>query len=158
MAQQHPLFRAGALLVFLAGSAPAHSSDDAPPTQDRVGLSRASEPLSIAVPADGKLGDLLKRSARGSDGFEIVPRSSLPDAVIGVTSFDKATWRQLGNIDFVILSAETGGQLRLSLYEVSRGNEAVLTRSYAASNPQAAADGFMAAVRNHLAKTTTTSP
>ena len=127
---------------FWAGSPPAEANA-APNMLQDTSVQGQSRLLGVAIPADGKLGDLLRKNAQISAGFEVIPRKSLPSALVRATGFDKKAWRDVGNVDVVILSSEAGSQIRLAMYELSKGDKPVLSRGYPAGDPLAAANKFL---------------
>ena len=136
-----------------AGQPPATANANPLAMQDtNVVLPGQSRLLGVAIPADGQLGDLLRKNAQISGGFQIIPRRSLPAALIKATSFDKAAWSQVGNVDVVILTSEAGGQIRIAMYEISKGDKPVLAKGYPAGDPLAAANKFMNDVIEHYTK------
>lgn len=143
-----------ALLAFgsyWAGSPPAeaHANLLQDPGTDASGTSRL---LGVAIPADGQLGDLLRKNAQISAGFQLIPRKSLPAALIKATGFDPKAWGQVGNCDVVILTSEAGSQIRIAMYELSKGDKPVLTKGYPSSDPLAAANKFMNDVIEYYTK------
>ncbi|MCA9698115.1 MAG: hypothetical protein KC431_11370, partial [Myxococcales bacterium] len=114
---------------FWAGSPPAEANAAPLAVQD-TSISGQARLLGVAIPADGKLGDLLRKNAQISGGFQLIPRKSLPAALIKAQTFDKAAWSQVGNVDVVILSSEAGSQIRLAMYEISKGDKPVLAKGY----------------------------
>lgn len=143
-----------ALLIFgsyWAGSPPAEAHATPPMLQD-TNVSGQSRLLGVAIPADGKLGDLLRKNAQISAGFQVIPRRSLPGALVKATGFDKKAWGQVGNVDVVILTSEAGSQLRMAMYEISKGEKPVLSRGYPAGDPLTAANKFMNDVIEYYTK------
>jgi TolB protein len=136
-----------------AGTPPAEANANPLAMQDtNVVLPGQTRLLGLAVPADGTLGDLLRKNAQISGGFEIIPRKSLPAQLIKATSFDKNAWSQVGNIDVVILTSEAGGQIRLAMYEISKGDKPVLAKGYPAGDALSAANKFMNDVIEYYTK------
>jgi TolB protein len=135
-----------------AGTPPAEANANPLALQDTVVLPGQSRLLGLAVPTDGPLGDLLRKNAQISGGFEIIPRRSLPGALIKATGFDRSAWSQVGNVDVVILTSEAGGQIRLAMYEISKGDKPVLSRGYPAGDPLSAANKFMNDVIEYYTK------
>ncbi|KIG14161.1 tolB protein precursor protein [Enhygromyxa salina] len=121
------------------------------PFQD-ASVQGQSRLLGVAIPADGKLGDLLRKNAQISAGFQIIPRASLPAALIKAASFDKKAWGAVGNVDVVILTSEAGSQIRMAMYELSKGDKPVLSRGYPAGDPLTAANKFMNDVIEYYTK------
>jgi TolB protein len=143
-----------ALLVFgsfWAGSPPAEANANPLMLQD-TSVEGKSRLLGVAIPADGKLGDLLRKNAQISAGFQIIPRKSLPAALIKATTFDKKAWGAVGNVDVVILTSEAGSQIRMAMYEISKGDKPVLSRGYPAGDPLTAANKFMNDVIEYYTK------
>ena len=139
-----------ALLAFgahWAGSPPAEANASPSMLQD-TSITGQSRLLGVAIPADGKLGDLLRKNAQISAGFQVIPRRSLPGALVRATGFDRRAWGQVGNVDVVILASESGSQIRLAMYQLSKGDKPVLAKGYPAGDPLAAANKFMNEVIN----------
>ncbi len=139
-----------ALLAFgayWAGSPPA-TANATPMLQD-TDISGQGRLLGVAIPADGSLGDLLRKNAQISGGFEVIPRKSLPANLIKATGFDDKAWSQVGNVDVVILTSEAGGQIRIAMYEIAKGSKPVLSRGYPAGDALGAANKFMNEVIGH---------
>ncbi len=135
-----------------AGTPPAEANASPLAMQDTVVLPGQTRLLGLAVPADGKLGDLLRKNAQISGGFELIPRRSLPAQLIKAAGFDKSKWSQVGNVDVVILTSEAGSQIRIAMYEISKGDKPVLSRGYPSSDPLAAANKFMNDVIEYYTK------
>lgn len=134
-----------ALLAFgayWAGSPPAEANATPPMLQD-TNVSGQARLLGVAIPTDGKLGDLLRKNAQISGGFQVIPRRSLPGSLIKAKGFDKKAWGQVGNVDVVILTSEAGSQIRIAMYELSKGDKPVLSKGYPAGDPLKAANKFM---------------
>jgi TolB protein len=149
---------AALLLVgsYWAGS-PTAEANAAPGTPAMQGMQDTavqgqSRLLGVAIPADGKLGDLLRKNAQISAGFQIIPRRSLPAPLIKATTFDKKAWGAVGNVDVVILTSEAGSQIRMAMYEISKGDKPVLSRGYPAGDPLTAANKFMNDVIEYYTK------
>ncbi len=139
-----------ALLVLgavLAGSpqAVANVSDAAAPEHHLGGQSRL---LRIGVPQQGKLGDLLRKNASISGGFEVISRRAMPANLARAKGFDPAAWNSLG-ADVVVMADAVGPQMKLKLYDVGKGNKPVLSKGYPASDPLKAANRFMNDVINY---------
>lgn len=134
--------------AFWAGSQPAEANATPLAVQD-TNISGQSRLLGVAIPADGKLGDLLRKNAQISGGFQVIPRRSLPGSLIKATGFDKKAWSQVGNVDVVILTSEAGSQIRMAMYEISKGDKPVLSKGYPAGDPLKAANKFMNEVINY---------
>jgi TolB protein len=95
----------------------------------------------LAIPADGKLGDILRKNARISAGFEVVDRKSLPADLVRATEFDPAAWSAVG-VDAVIIADDSGAQTRFKLYDLSKGAKPVLVKGYP-KDPLDASNRFM---------------
>lgn len=109
--------------------------------------------LRLAVPADGRIGDILRKNATISGGFKVMDRRSIPAALIKATDFNEKGWQDIGS-ESVILADEAGGRLRnFRLYDLGAGNKPVLSRGYAAADPLKAANRFMNDVIEHYTKT-----
>lgn len=134
--------------AFWAGSPPADANATPPALQD-TNVSGQARLLGIAIPADGQLGDLLRKNAQISGGFEVIPRKSLPAALVKAANFDKSAWGQVGNVDVVILTSEAGSQIRIAMYELSKGDKPVLSKGYPAGDALGAANKFMNDVINY---------
>ncbi|NVB38840.1 PD40 domain-containing protein [Pseudenhygromyxa sp. WMMC2535] len=131
-----------------AGTPPA-VANAAPLAAQDTDISGQSRLLGVAIPADGQLGDLLRKNAQISGGFQVIPRRSMPSALVKATGFDKKAWGQVGNVDVVILTSEAGSQLRMAMYELSKGDKPVLSKGYPAGDPLSAANKFMNEVVNY---------
>ncbi len=97
--------------------------------------------LRIAIPADGKLGDVLRKNAALSGGFEVIDRRSIPAALIKSSTFDKAAWSATGAD--VVLLVDEGSQLRIAMYEISGNGKPSMSKSYPAGDTLKAANKFM---------------
>jgi TolB protein len=128
----------------IANAAPADSSVELGGTGFRL--------LRLAVPADGRIGDILRKNATISGGFEVMDRRSIPAGLIKAASFDKKGWQDIG-AESVILADEAGGQFKFRLYDLGSGDKPVLSRGYAANDPLKAANRFMNDVIEHYTKT-----
>jgi len=142
------LLMAGA---FYAGHSPA-VVNAAPASGSNIDVGGNTRLLRLAVPASGRLGDILRKNATISSGFEVVPRKSIPAALVRATRFDAKGWNDIG-VDAVILSTQVGAQVKFQLYESSRGNRPLISKGYASSDPNKAANRFMNDVINYYTKT-----
>ncbi|TPV93857.1 MAG: hypothetical protein B7733_18260 [Myxococcales bacterium FL481] len=102
--------------------------------------------LRVGIPADGRIGDLLRKNAQISSGFEVIDRRSM-GALAKAQSFSAKGWSALG-ADVVILADTSGAQIKLRMYELSKGERPVLSRGYA-KDELVAANKFMNEVINH---------
>ncbi|MCA9698008.1 MAG: PD40 domain-containing protein [Myxococcales bacterium] len=127
---------------YWAGSPPSEANA-APLMLQDTNVQGQSRLLGVAIPTDGKLGDLLRKNAQISAGFQVIPRKSLPANLIKATGFDKKAWSDVGNVDVVILTSEAGSQIRIAMYEISKGDKPVLAKGYPVGDPLTAANKFM---------------
>ena len=102
--------------------------------------------LRVGIPADGRLGDLLRKNAQISSGFEVIDRRSM-GSLAKAAQFDPKAWGSLG-ADVVILVDEAGSQIKLRMFELSKGNRPVLSRGYT-KDQLVAANKFMNEVIGH---------
>ena len=136
---------------FYAGQDPAIANAAAPETNVELG-GTGFRLLRLAVPADGRIGDILRKNATISGGFEVMDRRSIPAALIKATNFDKKGWQDIGS-ESVILADEISGQFKFRLYDLGSGDKPVLSRGYASNDPLKAANRFMNDVIEHYTKT-----
>ena len=136
---------------FYAGQDPAIANAAAPDSNVELG-GTGFRLLRLAVPADGRIGDILRKNATISGGFEVMDRRSIPAALIKATNFDKKGWQDIGS-ESVILADEISGQFKFRLYDLGSGDKPVLSRGYAANDPLKAANRFMNDVIEHYTKT-----
>jgi len=135
---------------FYAGQDPAIAN--AAPAGEGVELGGTGfRLLRLAVPADGRVGDILRKNATISGGFEVMDRRSIPAALIKASNFDKKGWQDIGS-ETVILADEVGGQFKFRLYDLGQGDKPVVSRGYAANDPLKAANRFMNDVIEHYTK------
>lgn len=127
--------------AYWAGHGPAVANAAANYGQEvelggKVGL------LRLAVPAGDQVGDVIRRDAKLSSGFEVIDRKSMPAALVKEQGFNRAQWEQLG-AQAVIKNATMGNQIRFQLYDLAKGGKPVLSRGYPAGDPRKAAHRFM---------------
>lgn len=132
--------------AFLAGKT-AIVANAAPEAEDK-NIGGGFRLLRVAVPADGRVGDILRKNASLSSGFEVIDRRSIPAALIRATEFNPRGWLDTG-ADAVILADQVGGQFKFRLYELAKGNRPVLSKGYPANDPLKAANRFMNDVIEH---------
>ncbi|MEE9381992.1 MAG: DPP IV N-terminal domain-containing protein [Nannocystaceae bacterium] len=84
--------------------------------------------LRVAIPSSGRVGDLLRKNAKISSGFEVIDRRSM-GALARQTRFDPKGWSALG-ADLVVLADASGAQIKVRMYELSKGARPVLSRGY----------------------------
>lgn len=128
--------------AFMAGQdVQAIAEANAGPSQD-VGIGGKFELLRLAVPAGDETGNILRRDAELSAGFQLIDRKSIPAALIKETGFDRDGWAQLG-AQAVIKNAQVGGQIKFQLYDLTKGAKPVLSQGYPAGDQRKAAHKFM---------------
>lgn len=98
--------------------------------------------LRLAVPAGDEVGNVIRRDAQLSAGFELIDRRAIPANLVKETGFDKDAWNQVG-AQAVIKNATVGNQLRFQLYDLSKGDKPVLSRGFPAGDQRKAAHMFM---------------
>jgi len=136
---------------YFAGQEPAVANAAAPSGDVNVG-SGGFRLLRLAIPADGRVGDIMRKNAAISGGFDVIDRRSIPSALIRSSNFDKKAWAGLG-AETVVLADEVGGQFKFRLYDIASGDRPVLARGYAAADPLKAANRFMNDIIEHYTKT-----
>jgi TolB protein len=124
----------------------------APRPGSSVNLGGNTRLIRLAVPAGGRIGDLLRKNAKISSGFEVIDRRSIPAALVKASNFDPTKWDSTG-ADAVILSDKIGPQFKFRLYELARGNRPVLSKGYPASDELKAANRFTNDVIQYYTKT-----
>jgi TolB protein len=134
---------------FYAGQDPAVANAAAPGNDVSVGS--GFRLLRLAIPADGRVGDILRKNAAISGGFEVIDRRSIPAALVRSAKFDKKAWADIG-AETVVLADEVGGQFKFRLYDIASGDRPVLARGYAANDPLKAANRFMNDIIEHYTK------
>jgi TolB protein len=134
---------------YFAGQEPAVANAAAPSGDVSVGS--GFRLLRLAIPADGRVGDILRKNAAISGGFDVIDRRSIPSALVRGKGFDKKAWADIG-AETVVLADEVGGQFKFRLYDIASGDRPVLARGYAASDPLKAANRFMNDIIEHYTK------
>ena len=135
-------FLAGVLVIgaFWAGSPLAANATFQEPEQNTGGKARL---YRVAIPSQGKLGDLLRKNAQLSSGFEVIERKALPAKLARATTFgNKADWDAVG-ADILILAEESGPQIKIKMYDVAKGDKPILSKGYPAGDALSAANKFM---------------
>ena len=131
--------------LFVAGAywsaMPVAAADPADFVQD-ADVGGQARLLRVAIPADGKLGEVLRKNARLSGGFEVIDRKSIPAALIKAQSFNPTAWSDVG-ADVVIMATKSGSQTKMRLFEVAGGNKPVINKGYPGGNELKAANRFM---------------
>lgn len=136
---------------FYAGQSPA-VVNAAPAEGSNVDVGAGFRLLRVAVPADGRIGDILRKNSAISGGFEVIDRRSIPAALIRANDFDLKGWQDIG-AEAVILADEVSGQFKFRLFDLGAGGaRPVLSRGYAANDPLKAANRFMNDVIEHYTK------
>lgn len=132
---------AAALVVgaYQAGEATAETASAAPEDADIGGKITL---LRLAVPAGDQVGDILRRDAKLSAGFEVINRRGIPAALVKEKGFNKDGWAQVG-AEAVIKNATVGSQVKFQLFDLGKGSRPVLTKGFPASDPRKAAHRFM---------------
>jgi TolB protein len=134
------------MLTALWAGSPAPSANAHAQEQSVGGNIRL---LKVAVPADGKLGDLLRKNAKLTSGFEVLDRRSIPGQLINAKNFVAKDWSAMG-ADAVILVQQEGGQIRIVLHEIGKGDRPVVSGRYPGADVYGAANNFMnEVVRNY---------
>ena len=142
----------GTVLVigaFFAGKTPTLNA--APAAGSNVNLGGTSRLIRLAVPASGRLGDILRKNATISSGFEVIDRKSIPAALIKSSQFNPQGWNDVG-ADAVVLADQVGPQIKFRLYETARGASPVLSKGYPAADPLKASNRFMNDVIEYYTK------
>ena len=127
--------------AYWAGSHEAVAAVERAETQD-VDVGGRVRLLRLAVPAGDQVGDVIRRDAKLSAGFEVIDRKSMPASLIKDPGFNRDKWVQLG-ADAVIKNATVGSQIKFQLYDLAKGARPVLSRGYPPSDQRKAAHRFM---------------
>ena len=98
--------------------------------------------LKLAVPAGDEVGDVVRKDAKLSSGFDVIDRRSLPAALVRESGFNKKQWAETG-AQAVIKNAEISGQIKFQLYDLAKGAKPVLSKGYPAGDKRKAAHRFM---------------
>ncbi|MEM7155681.1 MAG: hypothetical protein AAF799_22720 [Myxococcota bacterium] len=98
--------------------------------------------LRLAVPAGDEVGNIVRRDADISAGFEVIDRRSLPAALVKSTRFDRDAWNKVG-AQAVIMNAKVGNQIKFQLYDLAKGSKPVLSKGFPAGDTRKAAHMFM---------------
>ena len=69
---------------------------------EEVGVGRGARLPRIAITADGKLGEVLRKNAALSSGFEVIERKSIPSSLVRAKGYDPAAWASVG-ADVVVI-------------------------------------------------------
>jgi TolB protein len=98
--------------------------------------------LKLAVPAGDEVGNVIRKDAQLSAGFEVMDRRGIPAALVKEKGFNKKEWTGTG-AEAVIKNAEIGGQIKFQLYDLRKGGKPVLSRGFPAGDKRKAAHKFM---------------
>lgn len=98
--------------------------------------------LRLAVPAGDEVGNIVRRDAEISAGFEVIDRRSLPAALVRASSFNRDEWNKVG-AQAVIMNAQVGSQIKFQLYDLAKGSKPVLSKGFPAGDQRKASHMFM---------------
>lgn len=98
--------------------------------------------LRLAVPAGDEVGNVVRRDAEISAGFEVIDRRSIPAALVKENGFSRDQWNKLG-AQAVIKNAQVGNQIKFQLYDLAKGSKPVLSKGFPAGDTRKAAHMFM---------------
>lgn len=115
---------------------------DAATAVEDVNVNTTVTLLRLAVPAGDEVGNVIRRDAEISAGFEVVDRRSIPAALIKEGGFDRDAWNKIG-AQAVIKNANVGSQIKFQLYDLAKGSKPVLSKGFPAGNTRKAAHMFM---------------
>ena len=90
-------------LIFGAhwAAQPTAMADDSANAPE-VGVGQGARLPRIAITADGKLGEILRKNAQLSSGFEVLERKSIPSSLVRAKSYDPTAWTSVG-ADVVVI-------------------------------------------------------
>jgi TolB protein len=130
-----------------------HDATVADAAQEEVDVSgKGFTLLRLAVPAGDETGNVLRRDAEISSGFELIDRRSIPAALIKEAGFDRDQWNKIG-AQAVIKNAVVGNQIKFQLYDLAKGSKPVLSKGFPAGDTRKAAHMFMNEVINYYTGT-----
>ncbi len=98
--------------------------------------------LRLAVPAGDEVGNIVRRDAEISAGFDVVDRRSIPAALIKEKGFNRDSWNKVG-AQAVIKNAPVGSQIKFQLYDLAKGSKPVLSKGFPSGDKRKAAHMFM---------------
>jgi TolB protein len=98
--------------------------------------------LRLAVPAGDEVGNVVRRNAELSAGFDVIDRRAIPAALVRETGFNATAWKETG-AQAVIKNAVVGSQIRFQLYDLAKGNQPVLSLGFPAGDQRKASHRFM---------------
>jgi TolB protein len=140
-----------AVAAYWAGDATV--VDAAPADGEEVDVSgKGFTLLRLAVPAGDETGNVLRRDAEISAGFEVVDRRSIPGALVKEAGFDRDQWNKIG-AQAVIKNAVVGNQIKFQLYDLAKGSKPVLSKGFPSGDSRKAAHMFMNEVINYYTGT-----
>jgi TolB protein len=108
--------------------------------------------LRLAVPAGDEVGNVVRRDAEISAGFEVIDRRSIPGALVKEAGFDREQWNKIG-AQAVIKNAVVGNQIKFQLYDLAKGSKPVLSKGFPSGDSRKAAHMFMNEVINYYTGT-----
>lgn len=134
-----------ALGAYWAG----HDATVADAAEEEVNVSgKGFTLLRLAVPAGDEVGNVVRRDAQISAGFEVVDRRSLPAALVKEAGFNRDEWNKVG-AQAVIKNAVVGNQIKFQLYDLAKGSKPVLSKGFPSGDSRKAAHMFMNEVINY---------
>jgi TolB protein len=98
--------------------------------------------IRLAVPAGDEVGNIVRRDAQISAGFDVIDRKSFPAALVKESGFDRDGWNKVG-AEAVIKNAVIGSQIKFQLYDLAKGAKPVLSKGYPAGDQRKASHQFM---------------
>ncbi len=141
-----------AVMAYWAGH-DATVVDAAPGDGEEVDVSgKGFTLLRLAVPAGDETGNVLRRDAEISAGFEVIDRRSIPAALVKEGGFDRDQWNKIG-AQAVIKNAVVGNQIKFQLYDLAKGSKPVLSKGFPSGDARKAAHMFMNEVINYYTGT-----
>jgi len=108
-------------------------------TQD-VAVNTGVSLLRLAVPAGDEVGNVVRRDAEISAGFEVIDRRSLPAALVKAGKFNRDEWNKVG-AQAVIMNAKVGNQIKFQLYDLAKGSRPVLSKGFPAGKASLGCSG-----------------
>ena len=115
---------------------------NAAPDEDPKDIGGGFRLIRLAVPAGDEVGNIVRRDAEISAGFEVIDRKGIPAALIKETGFDRGAWNKVG-AEAVIKNAVIGSQIKFQLYDLAKGSKPVLSKGYPSGDQRKASHMFM---------------
>jgi TolB protein len=115
---------------------------NAEPEGGEVDIGGGFRLIRLAVPAGDEVGNIVRRDAEISSGFEVIDRKGFPAALVKETGFDRDGWNKVG-AEAVIKNATVGSQIKFQLYDLAKGSKPVLSKGYPAGDQRKASHQFM---------------